>query len=247
MIGPTGFRAALAVLTRVPSGRLATADLALAPGWFAAVGLGIGLAQAGAWWAAGALWGPWPGALAALAAGILLTGALHEDGLADTADALGARRTPERALEILRDSRIGTFGALALGLVLATQAAALAGLGAAAGAALVAAAGLSRLAMAGVLWRGPYLRASGAATGLTGAWPASARAAAGLAGALALGVAGVGLGPGAALAGVAGLVLAAGAVAVWARARLGGITGDVLGAVQQAGLTGCLLGALAWR
>jgi adenosylcobinamide-GDP ribazoletransferase len=241
-----GFRAALAVLTRVPAGRLEAADFAAAPGWFATVGLVVGAAQALAFAGAAAVWGPVLGALAALAAGVLLTGALHEDGLADTADALGARRAPQRALEILRDSRIGSFGALALILMLGAQAAALAGLGAGAPWALVAAAALSRLGAALVLRRGPYLRASGAASGMTGAWGAAAGLAAALAALAALGLAGASLGL-AALAGVAGAVLAGAATAEWARARLGGITGDVLGAVQQAAFAGFLLGVLAWR
>lgn len=240
-----GLRAALAVLTRLPAGRLDGADFARAPGWFAAVGLGLGAAQAVVFAAAFALWGAPLAALAALAAGVLLTGALHEDGLADIADALGARRSPERALEILKDSRIGAFGALALVLVIGAQASALAGLGDRAPWALVAAAALSRLAAAVVLRRGPYLRASGAATGMTGPWGAGGVLAAGAAGALAVALAGAAIGP-AALAGAAGLALAAAATAAWARARLGGITGDVLGAVQQAGFTGFLLGALAW-
>jgi adenosylcobinamide-GDP ribazoletransferase len=240
-----GLRAALAVLTRLPAGRLDTADFAQAPGWFAAVGLGLGAAQAVVFAAALALWGAPLAALAALAAGILLTGALHEDGLADIADALGARRSPERALEILKDSRIGAFGALALVLVVGAQAAALAGLGDRAPWALVAAAALSRLAAAVVLRRGPYLRAAGAATGMTGPWGAGGVVAAGAAGALALGIAGAALGA-AALAGAAAAALAAMVVASWASARLGGITGDVLGAVQQAGFAGFLLGVLAW-
>lgn len=241
-----GLRAALAVLTRLPAGRLEGADFAAAPGWFAAVGLAVGAAQALAFVAASALWGPWLAAVAALALGILLTGALHEDGLADTADALGARRDPARALEILRDSRIGSYGALALILGLGAQAAALAALGPVAPWALVAAAALSRAAMAMVLRRGPYLRAAGAASGMTGPWPATAGAAHLAAAGAALALAHWALGL-QAMAGLAGLACAAAATAAWARGRLGGITGDVLGAVQQAGLLGFLLGVLAWR
>lgn len=242
-----GARAALVVLTRVPGGALMGADFARAPGWFAAIGLGVGAAQALALAGAGAVWGPVLGALAALALGVLLTGALHEDGLADVADALGARRTPARALEILKDSRIGAYGALALVLVLGAQAAALAGLGAAGAWALVLAATLSRGAAAEALRRGPYLRAGGAASGMTGRWTRGDWAAQSLGLGAGTAVAGAALGGGAALAGVALGALAAGLTAAWARARLGGVTGDVLGAVQQAGFTGVLLGVLAWR
>ena len=67
-------------------------------------------------------------AIWALAAMLLATGALHEDGLADAADGLGGGRTPERRLEIMRDSRIGSFGALALLLSCALRIAAIAAL-----------------------------------------------------------------------------------------------------------------------
>ncbi|OZG74977.1 adenosylcobinamide-GDP ribazoletransferase [Hahella sp. CCB-MM4] len=63
----------------------------------------------GAWWH-----GPWIAALLAVVAGILVTGAFHEDGLADSVDGFGGGYTPERILEIMKDSRIGTYGALAL-------------------------------------------------------------------------------------------------------------------------------------
>ncbi len=84
-----------------------------------------------------------------LAAMLLITGALHEDGLADTADGFGGGRSRERKLEIMRDSRIGGFGACALVLSLAVRIAAIASLGAPlrAAAALIAAAAASRAAM----------------------------------------------------------------------------------------------------
>ena len=63
---------------------------------------------------------PW----AALAAAIVVTGAFHEDGLADTADGLGGGRDRARRLEIMRDSRVGTYGVVALVLVLGAQVAA---------------------------------------------------------------------------------------------------------------------------
>lgn len=240
-----GLRSAAAVLTRVPAGQLSLGDFRAAPGWFGALGLLVGATQALAFALTAPLWGGWLAALVALAVGIVLTGALHEDGLADTADALGSPRPRDRALEIMRDSRIGTYGTLALGLVLGAQVAALGGLAGGAPVALIAAAALSRLPMAGFLRLGPYLRAQGAASGMTGPWPAEGLIASGATLIVAMALAVWGLG-GAALTGAAGLVLAAGATGLWARARLGGITGDVLGAVQQAGFTGFLLGVAAW-
>ncbi|MCA0203306.1 MAG: adenosylcobinamide-GDP ribazoletransferase [Proteobacteria bacterium] len=238
-----GARAALAFLTRLPAGPLDSADFARAPGWFGAVGLGIGALSAGVWFLASWLWGPVLGALAAVTAGLLLTGALHEDGLADTFDGLGSGRPAERALEIMRDSRIGSFGALALGVVLAARVMALAALGPWAPAALIAGQGLSRGGMGVMLQSGPYVRLSGAGTGMTGQQPLAPPLGAALAGgALLLWTAGWGL-----LSALAGLALAQLAIRAWARRRLGGITGDVLGAAQVLGDLGLLLGLLAWR
>lgn len=113
-------RLALAFLTRLPVERRdATFDpraFARALGWFPAVGLLVGAVVGGATAAAHALGLP-PLAAGALglAAGALLTGAFHEDGLADAFDGLGAPiREREQRLAILKDSRVGTFGALAL-------------------------------------------------------------------------------------------------------------------------------------
>ena len=70
------------------------------------------------------IWGAAIGALLAVGAGIALTGGFHEDGLADTADGLGGGMTRARRLEIMKDSRLGTYGALALMLTLALRVAA---------------------------------------------------------------------------------------------------------------------------
>ncbi len=237
-----GARAALVFLTRLPGGALAAEDFAHAPGWFAAVGLALGAALAGVWFMAVLVWPPVVVVLLVVALGLLLTGALHEDGLADTFDGLGAPRPVERALEIMRDSRIGTFGALALGLALALRVVALMALGPLA---LIAGQGLSRAAMTLMLRAGPYLRAVGAGSGMTGRlgagiWPLAAAA---------LAAGGVSLwGYGwSALGGLAGLSLAVLALRFWALRRLGGITGDILGAAQVLGDLGFLLGVLAWQ
>ena len=240
-----GARAALTFLTRLPAGTLAAEDFAAAPGWFAAVGLLIGAVQAAVFALAAPVWGPALAALAALGAGIAMTGALHEDGLADTCDGLGPRVPADRALEIMRDPRIGAFGALGLGLVLAAGAMTLARLGPAAPAALIAGQALSRAAMTGLLRAGPYLRAQGAGAGMTGRLGPAGLAATGAAVAAALVLSGAGHGA-AVLAGLAGLAIGAGAVWVWARSRLGGVTGDILGAAQQAGCLGFWLGVLGW-
>src|SRR5262249_43919155 len=116
--------AAVTFLTRVPVGRrvaVDAADVARGAGLFPGVGAARGAVAGAA--AAGAGGPPPPRVAGGLAVGVaaLLTGALHLDGLADTADALGAR-TRERALEIMRDPRIGTFGVVALAVVLLVEA-----------------------------------------------------------------------------------------------------------------------------
>lgn len=242
-----GARAALIFLTRIPAGRAGAEDFARAPGWFAAVGLLVGAVQGVVFLLASGLWGAALAALAAVVAGLVLTGALHEDGLADTFDGLGGGASADRSLEIMRDSRIGSFGALALGMVLGATLLALAQLGAqAAPAALVGAAALSRAAVAVILRHGPYLRAQGTGTGMTGPQGAEGALATIIAAAVALLLASVMLG-GAVLGGLAGLVIGAGLIWLWARRRLGGVTGDILGAAQQLGALGFLLGVLAWR
>jgi adenosylcobinamide-GDP ribazoletransferase len=116
-----GPRAAFGFLTRLPVGRLDRADAADLPRaapWFPVVGLAVGGICAGLRVGAGAVLPAAPSTVIALAGVVLVTGGLHEDGLADTADAVGAHVDRPRRLEILRDPRIGTFGALALGLAL---------------------------------------------------------------------------------------------------------------------------------
>jgi adenosylcobinamide-GDP ribazoletransferase len=94
------------------------ADLTAAAPWFPLVGLAVGGIAAGVRAAAGLVMAGAPATVLALASAVLVTGALHEDGLADTADALGGRADRARRLEILRDPRLGTYGVIALGLAL---------------------------------------------------------------------------------------------------------------------------------
>lgn len=113
----TALRDALSFLTRLPvgaPGRFSAERLGRAAALFPAVGLLVGGVLGGVRIAADTILPAGPATLLAIAAAVLLTGALHEDGLADTADGLGAHVPRERKLEILRDSRIGTYGALAL-------------------------------------------------------------------------------------------------------------------------------------
>lgn len=171
---------------------------------------------------------------AALAIGFLAfaTGALHEDGLADTADGFGGGRTREQKLAIMRDSRIGTFGALAIVFGIGIRAAILSGLSSpdVAALAIIAAAVVSRATLPAVMrWQSPA-RADGlsAAAGV----PAYRQVMAAAALALAIAFVTVGFWAGFAVCIAAGL--AALCIAAAAERTLGGHTGDVLGAVQVA-------------
>ena len=243
------FLCAVQFLTRIPTPALG----AFEPDWisrsaryFPLVGLLVGLVCAGVFWSASQVWSGALPAILAIAAGVLVTGAFHEDGLADTFDGLGGGGTPERRLEIMKDSRIGTYGALGLALALALKGAALADLppGLGAWAIVVAHAGgrgtsvlaMRRLAYVGHLERGKWKPAP---AGLAQAEVATALAFA----ALPFAVLAFGLLSWAPAA--AGLVcggLLAVALALTARRLLGGYTGDVLGAIEQAFELGAMLG-----
>ncbi|MEQ8902009.1 MAG: adenosylcobinamide-GDP ribazoletransferase [Roseovarius sp.] len=171
-------------------------------------------------------------ALVVLTLGIVTTGAMHEDGLADSADGLWGGWTQARRLEIMRDSHIGSYGVIALGLSLAARGVALWLLFSQSPAAgvtgVLVAATLSRAAMAGVMAALPHARSDGLSHS-QGPTPM---------GAVLLGL-GLSIGVALILAGSAGLwaVLWAGlvtvAVTALAQAKIGGQTGDILGATQQ--------------
>src|SRR5437773_4617029 len=108
---------ALAFMTRLPAGprrTLSAAELSHAAAWFPAVGAVVGAIMGGTRAAANVPLGSTAATVLGLLAAILVTGGLHEDGLADSADALGAHADRTRRLEILRDPRLGTYGTLAI-------------------------------------------------------------------------------------------------------------------------------------
>lgn len=184
-------------------------------------------------------------AILALGAQIWLTGGLHEDGLADLADGMGGA-TPEARLAIMRDSRIGSYGMLALVMVLGLRVAMLASLSPTqAVAALVAVAALSRAGIVAVLHVLPPARADGLGRGAGRAGRQMVIAALVLAALPALLFTLTGIWG---MAAVGGLLLGGMTVQVfvaWQSMRaLGGQTGDVLGAVQQGGEAGAMLGLL---
>jgi adenosylcobinamide-GDP ribazoletransferase len=254
----TQFRLAAAFLTRLPVEQVESddrgddtppADLASAMWLFPVVGVGIG--GVGAIALALLAWANIPPAVAAtLAIGITiwLTGALHEDGLADLADGFGGGQTREQKLEIMRDSRLGTYGVLSLAVITVAKIAALASIaavdiGAAAGA-LIAAAAWSRAMFAPTMRWLPPARDDGLGA---------------LAGTPNEGETWKGLALGALLAALmlitpAGggviIILAAGGAGAFvigwlALRQIDGYTGDVLGGVQQAAEAAMLIVASA--
>jgi adenosylcobinamide-GDP ribazoletransferase len=234
-------RAALAFLTVVGG---AAAPDRRAPAWFAIVGGLLGLAVGAVWWGAGELWPPLVAALLAAAADAALTGMLHLDGLADSADGLLPPVDRTRRLAIMATPDVGAFGVTALVLVVGARVAAFAAL--APDPLLVA--GLwaaSRAAMALTLATVPYARERGAASGFAsgGARVIVAPAAAGLVAAGALTLVSLGVVQG--TAAVAVLLAGFAAVVLLAVRRVGGYTGDVLGAAGVVAETMGLLAAAA--
>jgi cobalamin 5'-phosphate synthase/cobalamin synthase len=240
--------AAAAFLTRLPidrRGRVAPEDVARGVALFPVVGAGIGAVMAGVAWTLGRAFPAGVAAIGAVAVGLILTGGLHLDGLADTFDGYGGS-TRERALEIMRDHAIGVYGAAAIAvdligttLVIAALAERAGGLG------MVIAAGAVSRAAAGILGSvEPYARAPGGTGSVLaqrgrhgGVWWAAS----------------IGIALAAASGGVRGLIGCAAAAlvaAVWAwrcRRRLGGMTGDTLGAAVEMTAIVVLLAGLACR
>lgn len=184
-------------------------------------------------------------ALLALAATALITGALHEDGLADTADGLGGGRTRERKLEIMRDSRIGTYGVCALILSFGLRWSALAAIANpwTVTLALCAAHIAARAGVPAFMSLVPLARPDGLSAS-AGPPPGRSVAIAFALGTLALALA---LGPGKALVALILLSLAGFMLARLAIRQIGGQTGDILGAFEQTGEIMILLVAAAFQ
>jgi adenosylcobinamide-GDP ribazoletransferase len=227
---------ALQFLTRLPAPRFSEfspEDLSRSAVWFPLVGLLIGTALAGAVWVGGHA-SPWIGALFGLVVWVWITGGLHLDGLADVADGLAAaHRSPERFLEVLRDPHIGAFGAIAIAVQLIAKLVLLAALsGTLALPALVLVPAWARW---GTLVWSLTVPPLASGSGERFSWQINRRAVATQG--LALVLLSAWLGP----------VLLTAVLVVWAitfywRYRLGGITGDCLGASIEVTETVLLLG-----
>jgi adenosylcobinamide-GDP ribazoletransferase len=229
-------RAAVGFLTRIPVGRVDATDVARGAFAFPLVGAGIGAVGAGVALLVQPPLSPLVAASLAVTATTALTGALHLDALADTADAIGASAR-ERALEIMRDSRIGSFGAAALGLDLLVRVTVIAQLlGGAVLGPLIAAGALSRGASVALAAALPYVR--------PGEGVLNRKASSLAAAAVAIVIAAVAL-QWDAVAVIAAVVLVTAVSGVLYRRWLGGVTGDALGAASELGELTALLVAAA--
>ena len=211
-------------------------------GWFPVAGAALGLVLGAVWWGAEWAWPPAVAAAIVVAADLAFTGLLHVDGLADTADGLLPHLDRNRRLEVMAAPDVGAFGVATVGAVLLLRWAALAttapsplllgGLWCA-----------SRTAMAVTARTVPYARPGGLASSFLGG---RALLTALLGGALAVALAFAGPGVPGVIA-VGAVVVGAAGVVVLARRRLGGFTGDVLGAGGMVGETaGLVVAAARW-
>jgi adenosylcobinamide-GDP ribazoletransferase len=246
-----GARAAVTFLTRIPIGGFPyeEGEWRWAAAWFPVVGAVIGGSAAIIWTLAQPL-GVMTAAVVCVGWTISLTGALHEDGLADTADALGGASSRARLFEILKDSRIGTFGAAALMMSVLLRVALLASLADLTSVTLVLTHCLARTApvllLASLDYVTPEARAKGRS--FSRVTRGQALLAASSAVAIALGLTATTALPIRAVTaafGVVGLVtISCGAVF---RRRVGGVTGDFLGAAEQIAECAVLIAIAAVR
>lgn len=236
-------RLALAFLTRIP---LTPAEPITFPTpaigvWFPVAGLVIGGLVGGVYWLSVQVLPTTSSAVIAVSFGVMLTGGFHEDGLADTFDALGGGQDRESVLRIFKDSRLGTFGVAALILSLLLKVTLLGTLG--------ATAGLFTVMAAHALARGVTAATMGFAAPATTGLGTSLMA--GFTRVHAIGVGALGTAIGAALIGLPALIALAMTVAIavmlvrWATGKAGGVTGDVLGAIEQFGEISVLVAVVA--
>jgi adenosylcobinamide-GDP ribazoletransferase len=236
-----GARAAFVFFSRLPIGGFpyGASDWHWAPAHLPLVGAVVGAASAAVF--AGGAWlglGPLLRATLALGVAVWLTGALHEDGLADAADGLGGGSDASRVLAIMKDSRIGTYGAAALGITLLARAAAMSELPPKAWFAIVGVHVTARVPPVWLLCALPYVndRVDAKSQGLFRTRALHVVVALGWS----LCLAGIGVWLGAwpwraALAAMLAPLVLVPLLARYFRRRVGGVTGDLLGAAEQIG------------
>lgn len=236
-------------LTRlpVPSGLPQSDDLDVrARKYQPAVGALVGLVAAFVLWLAAAVLPYAAAVILGVGTTIMVTGAFHEDGLADAADGLGASKDRDQTLRIMNDARLGTFGALALGLTLALKVVLLSALPPLlAGLALVSAGAVSKMAVVHVMATNVPAHRVGLRARMPSITTDGYRIALAVALAMLVPVMIV-AGAGAGLALFLGAVALAQAFRAYFIRRIGGYTGDGLGGAQQMAELGAYLGLSLW-
>lgn len=252
------FLVAIQFLTRLPVPHFAgfqTSWLSESARFFPLVGALMGVMAVGVWWLCSLFLPPLVAVGLMMSASLLLTGAFHEDGFADVCDGFGGGRTRDAVLAIMKDSRVGAYGAIGIAMMLGLKWSVLVSLPHAAFPIIVVGAAMvSRWCATSLIWRLPYVRADAEAkskplaNSLSGVvWLLS-----GAPGALLVLPALLLIEPAARsqlivalLAGLALSGLTTLLAAGYFRSRIGGYTGDCLGATQQLAELGFLLAALA--
>ena len=243
------FRASFTFLTRIPVGGFPYPPktwewISI---WFPLVGLFLGALQATAW-AGLDSHSDATRAIIAVTVGLLVTGGFHEDGLSDSVDALGGAYDRDNVMRILKDSRIGAFGALALIVALMLKVSLLVDLGVLAPVGLVLGQSLSRALPVMQLGIQPYARRDDpqsksrdvARSGRPQALIAAAWVAAIVGAAVAWGVPTQGL-----MWALAAMLIVGVVLGVYFQRRAGGLTGDFMGALQQVSELGILMALAA--
>lgn len=235
-------RGAVQFLTRVPAPTPAAPDLTASVAWFPVVGGAIGLVVGLVVLAASTVVPMTLAATLGLAVSVLLTGAFHEDGLADVADAFAGGWDVDQRLDILDDPRHGTYGVVALVVSIVLRIVAVAALTpATAVAALVAANSLARAVAVGSMRLAPTARPTGLGADYVRRLSAGRVVAGVIAGTAIAGLAiGWWVAPALAVAGAGAVVVVALAIR-----RIGGLSGDVLGTIEQVAEIGVLVTVVA--
>ncbi len=228
----TSLRVALGLLTVVPGAVTEPTTTALRRSvvWFPLIGAGVGALAGSMAWLAGVWYSPLVAGMAGVTSSVLATGALHEDGLADTVDAFGGRGSPARRLEIMKDPRVGVFGVIAIVVSIMLRVALIATVPHdQVGQVLIGTHALARSAPLFVLVSGVEPAGEGLGRAFLGQ-PQRSTAFAGMVVAVVIGTAAIGVRCPILLAaiGTASVVIAHGS-----RKLVGGVTGDVMGAAEQ--------------